>query len=62
MIRPPALRVVLALASLVALPSLAVAQAENTLGTLGAGVAGESSTPGKWTPPAGPAPKLANGS
>ena len=33
------------------------------LGTLGTGVAGESTalTPGKWTPPTGPAPRLPNG-
>ena len=34
-----------------------------TSGTLGTGVAGESTalTPGKWTPPTGPAPRLPNG-
>jgi len=61
MIRSTGLCVALALTAVLSLPSLAPAQAENTLGTLGAGVAGESSTPGKWTPPAGPAPRLANG-
>ena len=50
-----------AIVALLALPSLAAAQAENTLGTLGAGVAGERSTPGKWTPPTGAAPSLASG-
>jgi hypothetical protein len=38
-----------------------LAQAEKTLDTVGAGVAGERTTPGRWTPPAGPAPRLPNG-
>ena len=42
-------------------PGLARAQAEKTLNTIGAGVAGEASAPQKWTPPTGPAPRLANG-
>ena len=33
----------------------------STLGTLGSGVAGESSTRTNWVPPEGPAPRLANG-
>src|SRR3954469_20755765 len=42
--------------------SSAFAQAESTLGTIGAGVANQSSVPGEhWTPPTGPAPRLANG-
>ena len=44
------------------LPTAAAAQAENTLGTIGAGVANQSSVPGQtWTPPSGPAPRLPNG-
>jgi len=47
---------------LLLLPSLAAAQAESTLGTIGAGVANQSSVPGpRWTPPSGPAPRMANG-
>src|SRR5678815_29681 len=43
-------------------PSLGWAQAENTLGTIGAGVPNQSSVPGpRWTPPSGPAPRLASG-
>lgn len=34
---------------------------EDTLRTLGAGVPGEGSTPGRWTPPTGPAPRTASG-
>ena len=47
-------------AVLTGLPHLLVAQ---NLGTLGTGVAGESTvqTPGKFVPPTGPAPRLANG-
>ena len=38
------------------------AQAESTLGTIGAGVPNQSSVPGpRWTPPSGPAPRMANG-
>ena len=37
------------------------AQAEKTLGTVGAGVAGEGTVPQKWTPPTGPAPRTASG-
>jgi hypothetical protein len=40
---------------------MARAQAEQTLGTIGAGVAGEGTTPKKWTPPTGPAPRTASG-
>ena len=36
-------------------------QPADTLGTLGAGIPGAGSTPGKWTPPSGPAPRLPNG-
>src|SRR5262245_29514486 len=46
---------------LILLPAAALAQAEGTLGTLGAGIAGESSTPGKWTTPTGPAPRTPSG-
>lgn len=42
-------------------PVQAAAQAEKTLGTIGAGVAGESTVPGKWVPPTGPAPRMPNG-
>src|SRR5215510_14811139 len=49
------------LALIVFLPSSVLAQAENTLGTLGAGVAGERTTPERWTPPTGPAPRMPNG-
>src|SRR5678816_4504680 len=43
-------------------PSLGWAQAENTLGTIGAGIPNQSSVPGpQWTPPSGPGPRLANG-
>ena len=49
----------------VALAEMLVAQSafSQNLGTLGTGVAGESTalTPGKWTPPTGPAPRLPNG-
>ena len=49
----------------VALVEILVAQSafSQNLGTLGTGVAGESTalTPGKWTPPTGPAPRLPNG-
>jgi hypothetical protein len=56
------LKTVLAVLALLACPGLAAAQAENTLGTIGAGNPNQSSTPGqKWTPPTGPAPRLANG-
>jgi hypothetical protein len=40
---------------------LAQAGLAQNLGTLGAGVAGESTAVGGWTPPKGPAPKLASG-
>jgi hypothetical protein len=53
---------VLLLLLLLALPSWAGAQAEATLETIGAGAPNQSSVPGeKWTPPAGPAPRLPNG-
>ncbi len=58
------LRVVVAVVLLPgwAVPSRALAQAEGTLGTLGAGVANQSSVPGqKWVPPTGPAPRLPSG-
>ena len=43
-------------------PSLGWAQAENTLGTIGAGAPNQSSVPGAaWTPPSGPAPRLPSG-
>jgi hypothetical protein len=56
-----AVRLALALIVAVLVPAAASAQAEQTLGTLGAGVPGERTTPGKWTPPTGPAPRLPNG-
>lgn len=37
------------------------ARPEDTLRTLGAGVPGEGSTPGRWTPPTGPAPRTPSG-
>jgi hypothetical protein len=53
---------VIAALLLVALPSLAFAQAEATLGTIGAGAPNQSSVPGqKGTSPSGPAPRLPNG-
>src|SRR3954471_13674806 len=40
----------------------AFAQAESTLGTIGAGVPNQSSVPGpQWAPPTGPAPRLPTG-
>src|SRR4051812_23237908 len=40
----------------------AFAQAESTLGTIGAGLPNQSSVPGPhWVPPAGPAPRLPTG-
>jgi hypothetical protein len=56
-----AVRLGLALIVAVLAPVAASAQAEQTLGTLGAGIPGERTTPGKWTPPTGPAPRLPNG-
>jgi hypothetical protein len=42
--------------------SAAWAQAESTLGTIGAGVQNQSSIPGeRWIPPSGPAPRLPGG-
>ncbi len=54
---------VAAAASVVAIAGLAEMLLAQNLGTLGTGVAGESTalTPGKWTPPTGPAPRLPNG-
>ena len=37
------------------------ARPEDTLRTLGAGIPGEGSTPGRWTPPTGPVPRTASG-
>src|SRR5690349_8649651 len=45
----------------VLLPAFAQAQADQTLGTVGAGIAGEGTAPKKWTPPTGPAPRTAAG-
>lgn len=43
-------------------PRAGWAQAENTLGTIGAGVPNQSSVPGpQWTPPTGVPPRLSNG-
>ena len=42
-------------------PVAAQGQVESTLGTIGAGVAGESSTRADWVPPAGPSPRLPSG-
>ena len=46
-------------------PALAIAQkpvsAGDTLGTVGAGIVGEGSTPGSKNAPSGPTPRLANG-
>ena len=52
---------VLALAAFVLLPAVARAQADKTLSTIGAGIAGEQSAPQKWTPPTTPATRLPNG-
>lgn len=57
----PILSVLAVTAFVLLLPGTAGAQAEKTLSTIGAGVAGEQSAPQKWTPPTTPAPRLANG-
>jgi hypothetical protein len=55
-------RIVIAWALFAALmPGLAVAQAERTLGTIGAGVAGEPTNSGRGAVPSGPTPRTASG-
>ena len=55
--------VTVAVAGFVALVGLAQSAFSQNLGTLGTGVAGETTvwTPGKFVPPTGPAPRLPNG-
>jgi hypothetical protein len=54
-----------AVATVLLLPGFIYAQPPvrpaDTLGTLGAGIPQEATTPGRFTPPSGPAPRLASG-
>ena len=53
-----------AIATVLLLPGVVDAQAvrpADTLGTLGAGIPQEGTTPGRFVPPSGPAPRLASG-
>jgi hypothetical protein len=56
-------RIGVSLGAIIVVAGLAEISGAQNLGTLGTGVAGESTawTPGKWTPPTGPAPRLPNG-
>ena len=61
MVRSRRIAVVSVFIGALLVPVLARAQAEPTLGTLGAGVPGEGTVPGRAAPPKGPAPRTPSG-